>query len=172
MKPKHKVVIGSLVLLLCTYLIWIQRPVTVIRAGSQIEYDPTFVLEQFASRDRRFEAYGIVVDHFPLTEWARIHWYLDHKGELKKKYGIPLSNSYTITFFDIGGGFTDVKTSGDNDLFCFPSEKETEKHCVEKNMLMSVDYEQGYYEKFSFSGSEYYWITMPDGKLVRIKNAL
>lgn len=99
MNSKSKVVIGSLVLMIFSYLLWTQRPVTVIRAGSQVEYDPTFVLEQFASKDRRFESYDIVVNHFPLTEWGRIHWYLEHKEELKKIYNIPSSDSYTITFW-------------------------------------------------------------------------
>ena len=172
MKSKSEIVIGSLVLLIFSYLLWTQRPVAVIQAGSQVEFDPTFVLGQFTNRDRRFEAYDVVVNHFPLTEWGRIHWYLDHKEELKKKYGIPLSYSYRITFWDIGSGFTDVKTSGDSDLYCFPLKKETDKHCIEKNMFMNVEYDAGSYERFAFSSSEYYWITMPDGKLARIKNAL
>ncbi|KZR31460.1 DUF943 family protein [Enterobacter genomosp. S] len=172
MNSKSKVVIGSLVLLIFSYLLWTQRPVTVIRAGSQVEYYPTFVLEQFASKDRRFESYDIVVNHFPLTEWGRIHWYLEHKEELKKIYNIPSSDSYTITFWDIGSGFADIQTSSDGDLYCFPPKNDTEKHCIEKNILLDVEFDTATYERFSFSGSEYYWITMPDGKLVRIKNAL
>lgn len=169
---KRKIFIGSLVLLMIGYLLWTQRPVTVFWAGSPVENDPVIISEQFVSQDRRFEIYGIVVNHFPLTEWGRIHWYLDHKEELKKKYGIPLSYSYRITFWDIGSGFTDVKTSGDSDLYCFPLKKETDKHCIEKNMFMNVEYDAGSYERFAFSSREYYWITMPDGKLARIKNAL
>ncbi|MEE9649319.1 hypothetical protein [Enterobacter soli] len=35
-----------------------------------------------------------------------------------------------------------------------------------------MEFDAGSYERFSFSNIEYYWITMPDGKPVRIKNAL
>ena len=113
-----------------------------------------------------------MVNHFPLTEWGRIHWYLDHKEELKKIYNIPSGDSYTITFWDIGSGFTDTQTSSDSDLYCFPPKNDTEKHCIEKNMLLDVEFDTATYERFSFSNIEYYWIAMPDRKLVRIKNAL
>lgn len=169
MKLKHKVVIGSIVLLIFSYLLWTQRPVNIIWAGSKIKYDPAFAPEFNVCNDRNFGAYDIVVNHLALTEWGRIHWYLDHKDELKKKYGIPSCDSWIITFWDIGGGFTDIKKSGDSDLYCFPPTKESEKHCIEKNILMDVDFDAGFYERFSFSDSDYYWITMPDGKLLRIK---
>ncbi|AVE57070.1 MULTISPECIES: DUF943 family protein [Citrobacter] len=175
MKPKRNVIIGSLVLLICGYLLWAQRPVTILRAGERFEYDPTLFHGLYVSSERGFmdfEAYDIAVKHFALTEWGRIHWYLQHKNELKTKYHIPTSASYYIVFWDIGGGFIDDEKSGDGDLFCFPPQKNTKENCIEKNVLLIVEFDAGSYERFSFSNIEYYWITMPDGKLVRIKNAL
>lgn len=174
MKAKHKVVLGSLMLLICGYFLWTQRPVTIIRAGNQIEYDPLFLhgldggIKPVSSES---DFYFIVVDHFPLTEWGRIHWYWKHKNELKEKYHIPTSVSYNITFWDIGNGFTSIQKSGDSDLHCFPPRENEKEHCLEKNWLLNVEFDAGDYERFSFDDSEYYWITMPDGKLVRIKRA-
>lgn len=174
MKTKHKVVIVSLIIWLLGYLLWTQRPVTIIRAGNQIEYDPLFLHElDGGSKPVSGEAdfYFIVVDHFPLTEWGRIHWYWSHKNELKEKYHIPTSASYNITFWDIGDGFTSIQKSGNSDLHCFPAKENEKEHCLEKNWRLTVEFEAGYYERFFFNDSEYYWITMPNGKLVRIKNA-
>lgn len=173
MRARHKVVIASLVTLVCGYLLWTQRPVTIIRAENQFEYDPKYLHGLYASSIRGFidkEWYDIAVDHLALTEWGRIHWYLDHKVYLKEKYRIPTSTSYSIAFMGIGRGFIDIDKSGDGDLLCFSPKKDTKKNCIEKNMLLQVDFDEGSYERFSFGNSEYYWITMPDGKLVRIKN--
>jgi hypothetical protein len=74
-------------------------------------------------------------------------------------------------FWDVGGGFIDGEKSGDGDLFCFPPQK-TQKKIVLKKCTASRGIRCGSYERFSFSNIEYYWITMPDGKPVRIKNAL
>ncbi|EAW1037055.1 DUF943 family protein [Salmonella enterica] len=174
MNSKRNVIIGGLVLLICIYLLWTQRPVKILRAGERFEYEPPFLHGLNASSKRGFidfEVYDIAVNHLALTEWGRIHWYLQHKNELKAKYRIPTSASYHIVFWDIGGGFIDGEKSGDSDLFCFPPQKNTNENCIEKNMLLSVDFDAGSYERFSFGDSDYYWITMPDGKLVRIKNA-
>ncbi|SQA63352.1 DUF943 family protein [Yokenella regensburgei] len=178
MKPEHwrrNLIRGSLLLLICGYLLWAQRPVTIIRAGERFEYEPKHFHGLYASSLRGFidfEAYDIAVDHLALTEWGRIHWYLEHKTELKKKYRIPLSHSYRIVFWDIGGGFINGDKSGDGDLFCFTPQKNTNKNCIEKNIFLSVEFDAGGYEKFYFDSQDYYWITMSDGKLVRIKNAL
>ncbi|ENR8891357.1 TPA: DUF943 family protein [Citrobacter koseri] len=174
MKSKREVVIVSLVLLICGYLLWTQRPVTIFRAEVGLEDDPMYLHGLYTSSKRGFidkEWYDIAVDHLALTEWGRIHWYLEHKAELKRKYRIPTSTSYSIAFLGIGSGFIDIDKSGDSDLYCFSPKKDTKENCIEKNMLLEVDFDAGSYERFSFGDSEYYWITMPDGKLVRIKNA-
>jgi len=132
MKPKRKVVIGSIVLLIFSYLLWTQRPVNIIWAGSKIKYDSAFAPEFNVCNDRNFGAYDIVVNHLALTEWGRIHWYLDHKDELKKKYGIPSCDSWIITFWDIGGGFTDIKTSGIGISFVSPRQKNQKNIVLKK----------------------------------------
>lgn len=174
MTPRRKVIIGSMVLLIGGYLLWTQRPVTIVRAGERFDYDPRF-FHELDTRSQQgfidFKAYDIAVNHLALTEWGRIHWYLQHKHELKAKYHIPTSASYHIVFWDISGGFIDGDKSGDGDLFCFPPQKNTKENCIEKNVLLTVEFEAGSYERFSFSNIAYYWITLPDGKLVRIKNA-
>lgn len=171
---KFNIIVGGLFLLICGYLIWTQRPVTIFRAEIQFEYDPKYFHGLYASSKRGFpekEWYDIAVDHLALTEWGRIHWYLDHKDELKKKYRIPMSPSYSIAFMGIGRGFIDIDKSGDGDLFCFSPQENTKENCIEKNLLLEVDFDAGSYERFSFGDSDYYWITMPNGKLMRIKNA-
>lgn len=173
-KRKRKIVNSCLILLVCSYLLWTQRPVSIIRAGIQYEYEPTLLHGLYASSKRGFideEWYDIAVNHMALTEWGRIHWYLDHKAELKAKYHIPSTTSYSISFWDIGDGFIDGDKSGDGDLYCFPPEVNTTENCIEKNLLLTVDFSEGSYEKFSFSDINYYWVTVPNGKLVRIKNA-
>lgn len=73
MKVKHKAVIASLIILVCGYLLWTQRPVTIFRAGIQFEYDPTFFHGLYVSSKRGFidkEWYDIAVDHMALTEWG------------------------------------------------------------------------------------------------------
>jgi hypothetical protein len=175
MKLKHNIIIGGSMLLICAYLLWTQRSVTILRAGERFEYESTLFNKLYVSSKRGFidfETYDIAVNHFALTEWGRIHWYLQNKNELKVKYSIPTSASYHIVFWDVGGGFIDGEISSDGDLICFPPQKNTIENCIEKKLLLTVDFDEGSYERFSFGNSDYYWITMPDGKLVRIKRAL
>lgn len=160
--------------LVCGYLLWTQLPVSIIRAGSDVEYDPIFLNGLDGGSKPESEAmefYYVVVNHFPLTEWGRIHWYLEHKDELKKKYRVPDSVSYHISFWDIGGGFTSIQTSGDSDLYCLPPRQNEKEHCLEKKWLLNVEFEAGYYERFFFRESGYYWIAMPNGKIIRLKSA-
>lgn len=174
MKLKNKAVIVSVVLLICGYLLWTQRSVTIFRAEITFQDDPKNLNGLYANSERGFpdmELYDIAVDHLALTEWGRIHWYLDHKAELKKKYRIPMSSSYIISIMGIGGGFINTEKSDDDDLYCFTPVKDTKENCIEKNLLLEVSFYEGSYVRYSFGDSEYYWITMPDGKLVRIKGA-
>ena len=57
-----------------------------ISAGDRFEYDPRFKQVLHKGSEMGFrdnQAYDIVVDHMPSTEWGRIHWYLDHKANSK-----------------------------------------------------------------------------------------
>lgn len=164
---KRSVFFSSMVMIFCAFLLWEQRPVTIIRAVASFEYDPRFMhgLNRDSLRgftDNNF--YNIVVDHMPLSEWGRINWYLEHKQLLKEKYHIPNSSSYHITFWDIGGGFIDGNKSGDGDLICI-NKTDTGVDCLEKNLLLSIDLDKGRPEKFTFYDCEHYWMVMPDGRL-------
>lgn len=163
---KRKIFLGAVLILTGSYLLWAQRPVNIIRAGDRFEYDPRFKQGLYKGSEMGFsddEAYDIVVDHMPLTEWGRIHWYLDHKAELKKKYNIPASSSYHITFWDIGDGFIDGDKSGDGDLACFNKVDNSNENCLEKEVLLSVDFDKGRWEEFHFHGCDNYWFIMPNG---------
>jgi hypothetical protein len=164
---KRNVFFSGMVIVCFAYLLWAQRPVTVIRAMGSYEYDPRFMhglnrdsLRGFTDND----FYDIVVDHMPLSEWGRIKWYLEHKTELKTKYHIPTSSSYHIYFWDIGDGFIDGNKSGDGDLICI-NKTASGIDCLEKNLLLRVDLEKGRSEKFTFYDCEHYWMVMPDGRL-------
>lgn len=164
---KVKIFIGTIITLLCGYFLWNQRPVKIIRTGGCLDYDPRFSQGLFRGSERGFsdnEYYNIIVDHMPLTEWGRIHWYLEHKAELKRKYNIPASSSYHITFWDIGSGFKDGDKSGDGDLACFTKVDGSNENCLEKNVLLSVDFDKGRWEEFRFTGCHNYWIVMPNGR--------
>jgi hypothetical protein len=110
--------------------------VTILRAGERFEYDPTFFHGIYASSERGFmdfEAYDIAVNHFALTEWGRIHWYLQHKNELKAKYHIPTSASYHIVFGMLVAGLLMVRNREMVICFVF-RHKKTQKKIVLKKM--------------------------------------
>lgn len=164
---KDKIFFGILIILISGYFLWNLRPVKIIRAGGYLDYDPRFSQGLFRGSERGFSDkiyYDIIVDHMPLTEWGRIHWYLDHKDELKKKYNIPSSTSYYITFWDIGGGFIDGDKSGDGDLACFTKVDNSNKNCLEKNPLLSVNFDKGRWVEFHFNGCHNYWYIKPNGR--------
>lgn len=164
---KYKIFLSIVIIIIFGYLLWNQRPVKIIRAGGSFEYQPRFMQGLHRGSERGFtdnEAYDIVVDHMPLTEWGRIHWYLDHKAELKKKYNIPASSSYYITFWDIGDGFIDGDKSGDGDLACFNKVDDSNENCLEKEVFLSVSFDEGRWEEFHFNGCDNYWYIKPNGR--------
>ena len=157
----------SVIILACGYLVWNLRPVVILRVGGAFEYDLRFKHGLYKSSQRGFTDtgyYDVVVDHMPLTEWGRINWYLEHKTELKKKYNIIGSSSYSLTFWGIGDGFIDGDKSGDGDLYCF-AKTDSDANCLEKNLLLSVDYSVGEQEKFTFIGDCGYWVQHNNGRL-------
>ena len=83
---KRKIFFIGLMVMICVCMLWTMRPVKIIRAGIRFEYDSQFKQGLLIGSLRGFtdnESYDVIVDHMPLTEWGRIHWYLDHKDELK-----------------------------------------------------------------------------------------
>jgi hypothetical protein len=166
---KFKPIIFSiaLIFLLSCYFIWKQQTVTIFRAEKQFVYDPVFEHglnkgSQYGFTDNQY--YDIAVDHMPFTEWGRIQWYLKHKQEIKDKYNIPASSSYHIAFWAASNGFIDSDKSGNGDLICF-NKTVSHKDCLEKDLLLLVDYNSDEYEKFTFYGSDHYWAVGSNGRL-------
>ena len=165
---KRKIFFIGLIVMICVCMLWTMRPVKIIRAGIRFEYDSQFKQGLLIGSLRGFtdnESYDVIVDHMPLTEWGRIHWYLDHKDELKGKYNIPTSSSYHIAFWDVGDGFIDGEKSGDGDLVCFNKVDGSNQNCVEKDLLLSVDLDKGEQEEYTFKHCCNYWSYMPNGRL-------
>lgn len=164
---KRKLFIGSLVLLVFCYLLWTLRPVNILRAGARYSSDLAFGTGISAGSKRGFtdrEDYDIAVDHMPLTEWGRIHWYLEHKTELKSTYHIPETSSYSIVFWEVGSGFIDINKSGNGDLVCFNKIDES-ANCLEKNLLLVVDFIAGNQEEFTFYGGDHTWVIDENGRV-------
>lgn len=165
---KRKLFFGGLVLLICCYFLWTLRPVNILRAGGRYSSDPAFGSGITAGSQRGFtdrEDYDIAVDHMPLTERGRIHWYLEHKAELKSRYHIPETASYGIVFWDVGSGFIDINKSGNGDLVCFKKVDES-ANCLEKNLLLAVDFTEGKQEEFTFYDSDHTWAVDDNGRVM------
>ncbi|WLI76301.1 DUF943 family protein [Kosakonia sp. H02] len=125
MFSKRKMVFYALFLLGCMlggYFLWLTlRPVEIVEIHQR----------------RNFS--DVLVNNFPLTDKAKINWWLKNKDRLKKEYGIPKPASYgnfTITFWLFGEGY---KEEGKYDRLCFDDMK-TKRNCIEKEAVFSVDW--------------------------------
>ena len=80
----------------------------------------------------------VLVKSFPLTAKGKIKWWLENKEMLKSRYNTPRPDpdgSYTISFWLFGDGYKEREYK---DRLCFEDMK-TEKNCIEKGMIFSVD---------------------------------
>ena len=96
---------------------------------------PVKIIDVHRSTDRMGYDY-IIVDHFPLTDWGRINWWLSQRDRLKEKYHIPAGHRFVLTVWDVGDGY--LRDSSHEDYFCFP-DMASEKNCIEKIKLLAVD---------------------------------
>ncbi len=122
MKPKKKSFLKKMLMLfliVALYNLWTLRTVTVFYVSAK-------------------KGNNIVVDHLPLTDRDRIHWFREHKQEFKEKYNLYHMFDRKIYIWDIGNGFTNNQLSPHADLYCF-DEMNAEKNCIEKNLLFVAE---------------------------------
>lgn len=133
---------------------WTLRPVNIIHTSKQREI-----------------IYDVVVDHFPFTDRDRIHWYVDHKSELREKYGIPGKLGYAITIWNVGDGFLSFKDNARriDDLYCF-GDIESDERCIEKNIPLIVYLSENNKEFFDMGYNGYSYTLDKDGKLSAAKD--
>ncbi|MDX5628454.1 MULTISPECIES: DUF943 family protein [unclassified Brenneria] len=115
-----KRVVAVLAVLAAVYgIIWLSRPVKIVAIHQRNNFSDVLVL------------------NFPLTNRGKIDWWLKNKDMLKEKYAIPKRSfygSFTIAFLDFSEGYK----KSDYDRLCF-EDMQTEKNCIEKQLVFSVD---------------------------------
>ncbi|MDX5628459.1 MULTISPECIES: DUF943 family protein [unclassified Brenneria] len=141
-----KRVVAVLSILAAIYsIIWLSRPVKIVAIHQRSDFSDVLVL------------------NFPLTNRGKIDWWLKNRAMLKEKYAIPKRSSYgsfTITFWDFSEGY---KEEGKYDRRCF-EDMPTEKNCVEKPPLFSID-DNGR-DDITFKTSSQLYEQLPGGKIV------
>ena len=109
----------------------------------------------------------IIVKNFPITDKGQINWWLENKDMLKKRYNIPKPaphGDYTVIFWDFGDGYKD---EGKYDRLCFDDLK-SPKNCIDKNMILNVNYSKNYGASFITVKKSYY--TNKNGDIVENKD--
>jgi len=85
----------------------------------------------------------LFVENFPITDKARIAWWLDNKELLKEKYNLPFIGSdkrWMVLIGEAGDGFQFLQhRASDNDLRCFDSLKPG-ANCIEKKWLLWISH--------------------------------
>ncbi|MGN7971094.1 DUF943 family protein [Serratia sp. 22264] len=141
MKEKNKKILAVLSLIgfaLLSYSFWLSsRPVEIISIHQRNNYS------------------SVLVRNFPFTDKGKINWWLKSKGILKEKYNIPKPASdgfYTVIFWDFGEGY---QKEDKYDRLCFEDMK-TQKNCIDKNAIFSVDHSRNMGTTFVvYDGSDY-----------------
>ena len=109
---------------------------------------------------------NVLVKNFPLTAKGKIKWWLENQAMLKKQYGIPKPEPrgyFTINFWLFGDGY---KEEGKYDRRCFNDIK-TEKNCIEKKLLFSVDKSRNF--DISFTANNGHYQLQENGKVVKFE---
>lgn len=109
----------------------------------------------------------IIVKNFPITDKGQVDWWLRNRDILKKRYNIPkpaLSGDYTVIFWDYGDGY---KEEGKYDRLCF-GDLEPPKNCIDKNMILNVNYSKNYGASYITVKNSYY--TDKNGHIVENKD--
>ena len=150
---KEKILIYMLLIIGCilsAYVVWIWlRPVELIAVHQNDNH--TY----------------IIVKNFPITDKGQINWWLENKDMLKKRYNIPKPapyGDYTVIFWDYCDGYKD---EGKYDRLCF-DDLEPPKNCIDKNMILNVNYSKNYGASFITVKKSYY--TNKNGDIVENKD--
>ena len=109
---------------------------------------------------------NVLVKSFPFTAKGKIEWWLENKEMLKSRYDIPKSDPdgyFTVNFWLFGDGY---KEEGKYDRFCF-SDMKTEKNCIEKELLFSIDKSKNF--GISFTANNSYYRLKKNGKVVKFE---
>ncbi|MEJ5064526.1 DUF943 family protein [Erwinia sp. MYb375] len=100
----------------------------------------------------------LFVENFPITDKARIAWWLDNKALLKEKYNLPFIGSkypWTVLVSEVGDGFQFLQhRASDNDLRCFDSLKPG-ANCVEKKWLLWISHFNQVDTRYTTDDGEY-----------------
>jgi len=125
MKTHAKIIIVTLIAALCSFALW-----------------RIFQSPQIVNIHQDGHLTNIVMKNFPLTNKARIAWWLKNKDYLKEVYGVPVpyieDGNFNLIIWDIGDGYrVNRMTEQDSDLLCFKDMK-TKANCIEKNDLMVI----------------------------------
>lgn len=108
----------------------------------------------------------ILVDHLPITNTARINWWLNTRAEIYMQHNIPSSNTespWFVTIYAFGDGY---KEEGKGDRRCF-SEISSPRHCIDKTILMSINQMRSGDSEINVDDTVY--ILSQDGKRTQVQ---
>ncbi|WLI75443.1 DUF943 family protein [Kosakonia sp. H02] len=152
MDIKRKRMVSALVLLMSIslgYAFWLSiRPVEIVAVHEDSHYS------------------SVLVKQFPITDKGKINWWLQNKGMLKQKYGIPKPSSwghFSVMFWIFGDGYQE---EGKYDRLCF-TEMKTEKNCIDKNKVFTVGNDRN--GKIVFTVEDGRYRLEDNGELTRLK---
>ncbi|MTD28187.1 DUF943 family protein [Erwinia sorbitola] len=95
-------------------------------------------VEIIAVHHRSSNYVSVLVRSFPYTDRGKINWWRKNEKMLREKYSIPSpgkDGSFSVTFWLFGDGYKELDKY---DRLCFEDMK-TEKNCIEKDVVFSVD---------------------------------
>ena len=90
---------------------------------------------------------NVLVKNFPVTDRGKLDWWQKNHAWLKEKYGVPefaQDGSFSVWFWRFGDGYKklpthDFRLSVNTPQFLCFREMKTEKNCIEKDPLLTVD---------------------------------
>ena len=136
-------------LLISGYTIWLsQRDVEIVAVHCQGEFS------------------DILVNNFPVTDRAKIQWWIKNKALLNEKYKIPTpakDGFFSVTFWSFGEGY---KEKEKYDRLCFSDMKQKE-NCIEKDAVFSVSHSKNRGVIFTVYDGKYY--TEKNGTTVKVR---
>lgn len=138
------------ILILAGFFTWFtQRPVKIIAVHENSHYS------------------SVLVEQFPVTDKGKINWWVKNKNILQKIYGIPKPSDwgyFNIMFWDFGDGY---KKQDKSERLCF-EDMRTEKRCIDKNKIFSVERDRHGNTLFTVNDGRYQM--NENGEVVRLSD--